>query len=288
MINPFLRVRQGWGEPEYLHESLRPALEETVGVVVFHEQVLRIVAETTGVTLAQADEVRRAMGSPTGQEKIGEWWRAAAKARGYTRGERERIWAVLAAFASFGFCKAHAAAFALPTYQSAWLNTHHLAAFVAGVLTHDPGMYPKRLILADARTFGVPVLGVDINASRGEYRVERVSGSAEEGSHNDAGASVGLPGGPSSDESDPSAGASEKLGLRIGFADVKGGTLYQLLKRLEGAGLVDVEWRPGEAGPGRKFYLINTAGSQRLMALTASWQRYSATVARLLDEGSAS
>ncbi|ESK58105.1 transcriptional regulator, PadR family [Cutibacterium acnes HL042PA3] len=73
-----------------------------------------------------------------------------------------------------------------------------------------------------------------------------------------------------------------------GFADVKGGTLYPLLKRLEGTGLVDVEWRPGEAGPGRKFYLINTAGSQRLMALTASWQCYSATVTRLLDEGSAS
>ena len=73
-----------------------------------------------------------------------------------------------------------------------------------------------------------------------------------------------------------------------GFADVKGGTLYPLLKRLEGAGLVDVEWRPGEAGPGRKFYLINTAGRQRLMALTASWQRYSTTVTRLLDEGSLS
>ena len=73
-----------------------------------------------------------------------------------------------------------------------------------------------------------------------------------------------------------------------GFADVKGGTLSPLLKRLEGAGLVDVEWRPGEAGPGRKFYLINTAGRQRLMALTASWQRYSTTVTRLLDEGSLS
>ena len=180
MITPFLSARQGWAEPLLMHPALEEHLRSTEGVVVFHEQVLRIVAETTGVTLAQADEVRRAMGSPTGQEKIGEWWRAAAKARGYTRGERERIWAVLAAFASFGFCKAHAAAFAMPTYQSAWLKAHHPAAFLAGVLTHDPGMYPKRLILADARTFGVPVLGVDINASRGEYRVERVSGSAEE------------------------------------------------------------------------------------------------------------
>ena len=189
MITPFLRARHGWGEADYLHPSLKPALSETNGVVVFHEQVLRIVAETTGVSLAQADEVRRAMGSAAGQERIEAWWRPAAAARGYDAATRDRIWAVLAAFASFGFCKAHAAAFALPTYQSAWLKTHHLAAFTAGVLTHDPGMYPKRLILADARTFGVPVLGIDVNVSRWEYRVEKVG---------------------------------DALGIRIGFMDVKG------------------------------------------------------------------
>ena len=72
---------------------------------------------------------------------------------------------MLKAFASFGFCKAHAAAFALPTYQSAWLKAHWPAHFLAGVLTHDPGMYPKRLILDDARQFGIAVLGLDVNAS---------------------------------------------------------------------------------------------------------------------------
>ena len=77
----------------------------------------------------------------------------------------EQIWKVLAAFASFGFCKAHAAAFALPTYQSAWLKAHYPAHFLSGVLTHDPGMYPKRLILDDARQFGIAVLGLDVNAS---------------------------------------------------------------------------------------------------------------------------
>lgn len=102
------------------------------------------------------------------------WWRAAATARGYTAEDVDRIWEVLAAFASFGFCKAHAAAFALPTYQSAWLKTHHTAAFLAGVLTHDPGMYPKRLILDEARSMGVHVLGLDVNASGETYRVERV------------------------------------------------------------------------------------------------------------------
>ncbi len=78
----------------------------------------------------------------------------------------DRIWEVLKSFASFGFCKAHAAAFALPTYHSAWLKTHHPAAFLSGILTHDPGMYPKRLLLDDARSFGIPVLGLDVNASR--------------------------------------------------------------------------------------------------------------------------
>ena len=87
---------------------------------------------------------------------------------GYPVEVAEQVWKVLAAFGSFGFCKAHAAAFALPTYQSAWLKTHHPAAFLAGVLTHDPGMYPKRLILDDARNFGIRVLGLDVNASAGD------------------------------------------------------------------------------------------------------------------------
>ena len=82
---------------------------------------------------------------------------------------------MLRAFASFGFCKAHAAAFALPTYHSAWLKRHHPAAFLAGVLTHDPGMYPKRLILDEARNSGVVVLPLDVNKSSGQYRVEKVA-----------------------------------------------------------------------------------------------------------------
>jgi len=174
MISPFLLARNHWRAPEYLHPSLEPALKETQGVVVFHEQVLKIVAETTGVSLAQADEVRRALGSPQGQLDVEAWWRPAAVARGYEPAAVDRIWEVLKAFASFGFCKAHAAAFALPTYQSAWLKAHHPAAFLSGVLTHDPGMYPKRLILDDARNLGIAILGLDVNASGESYRVERV------------------------------------------------------------------------------------------------------------------
>ncbi|HMC68310.1 MAG TPA: hypothetical protein VKJ07_04070, partial [Mycobacteriales bacterium] len=168
-------ARQGWKPPRYLYEDLRDALEQTCGVVVFHEQVLEIIAALTGCTLAEADEARRALGDPDGQAEVQAWFIPTALRRGYDLDTVERAWAVLKAFASFGFCKAHAAAFALPTYQSAWLKAHHPAAFLAGVLTHDPGMYPKRLILDDARQFGISVLPLDVNVSDDTYRIERLA-----------------------------------------------------------------------------------------------------------------
>ena len=102
------------------------------------------------------------------------WFYPRALGQGYALPVVERIWKVVEAFASFGFCKAHAAAFALPTYQSAWLKAHYPAHFIAGVLTHDPGMYPKRLILDDARQLGIAVLGLDVNASEAAYVVEKL------------------------------------------------------------------------------------------------------------------
>ncbi|MGY1719778.1 DNA polymerase III subunit alpha [Blastococcus sp. SYSU DS0552] len=175
MVTPFLMARNGWREVEYPHPDLEFALAETAGVVVFHEQVLQVVARMAGCTLAEADEVRRALGEKDAHPEVRAWFVPRALAAGYPVEVAERVWEVLASFGSFGFCKAHAAAFALPTYQSAWLKTHHPAAFLAGVLTHDPGMYPKRLILDDARNFGIRVLGLDVNASAGSYRVERLA-----------------------------------------------------------------------------------------------------------------
>jgi error-prone DNA polymerase len=173
MVTPFLNARHGWADPVFVHEDLREILAETEGVVVFHEQVIRIIAKMTGCGFDRADQARRALGSVKGQQEIGDWFCVQADRRGYPRPVVERVWEILKAFASFGFCKAHAGAFALPTYQSAWLKAHHPAAFYAGVLTHDPGMYPKRLILDDARQFGVPVLPPSVNDSVADYTVER-------------------------------------------------------------------------------------------------------------------
>ena len=141
-------------------------------MVVFHEQVLRIIDTMTGCGLAEADMVRRHLSVDGGPARTAPWFRAQALARGFDPAAVERVWEVVAAFGGFGFCKAHAAAFAIPVYQSAWLKHHYPAAFYAGVLTHDPGMYPKRVIIAAARLSGVRVLPVDVNASAGEWKVE--------------------------------------------------------------------------------------------------------------------
>ena len=181
MITPYLEAKQGWRMPVYLHDDLRPILGETRGVVVFHEQVIEIIALFTGCTLAEADEARRALGNPDGMAQVKLWFLPRGLGRGYSRRLVEEMWRVIESFGSFGFCKAHAAAFALPTYQSAWLKTHYPAHFLAGVLTHDPGMYPKRLILDDARQLGITVLGLDVNASEKEYVVERLEDRSEPG-----------------------------------------------------------------------------------------------------------
>ena len=174
MITPYLNAKQGWRAPSYLHDDLRPILAQTQGVVVFHEQVIEMIARFARISYAEADEKRRALGDVEGMAETRLWFFPRALGHGYHLDVVEGIWKVLEAFASFGFCKAHAAAFALPTYQSAWLKAHWPAHFIAGVLTHDPGMYPKRLILDDARQLGISVLGLDVNASEQHYVVERV------------------------------------------------------------------------------------------------------------------
>ncbi|TDC56120.1 DNA polymerase III subunit alpha [Actinomadura sp. KC345] len=181
MVTPFLESRAGTREPAYPHPDLEPALRESLGVIVFHEQVLRVFDVMTGCGLSKAEAARRSLNHERGQAVVGAWFREQALARGYDEPTVGRVWRMLTAFGAFGFCKAHAASFALPTYQSAWLKRHHTAAFYAGVLTHDPGMYPKRVILDDARHFGVPILPLDVNRSAAGWHAEPVSAGGPAG-----------------------------------------------------------------------------------------------------------
>ncbi|MEV1022693.1 DNA polymerase III subunit alpha [Streptomyces sp. NPDC050264] len=198
MVRPFIEARHGRAPVRYPHPDLAEALEETYGVVVFHEQIIKIVDIMTGCGRDEADRVRRGLSDPESQGRIRFWFAQHAAVRGYDADTIARTWEIVEAFGSYGFCKAHAVAFAVPTYQSAWLKTHHPAAFYAGLLTHDPGMYPKRLLLADARRRGVPVLPLDVNRSAVAHRIELVS------------------------ESGGSAGPMEKWGVRLALCDVYG------------------------------------------------------------------
>ncbi|MFF2190096.1 DNA polymerase III subunit alpha [Streptomyces sp. NPDC058155] len=177
MVRPFIEARHGRAPVRYPHEDLEEALRETYGVVVFHEQIIRMVDIMTGCGREEADKVRRGLSHPESQAKIRVWFGEEAGKKGYVPEVVARAWEIIEAFGSYGFCKAHAVAFAVPTYQSAWLKAHHPAAFLAGLLTHDPGMYPKRLLLADARRRGVPVLPLDVNRSAAVHRIELVSGT---------------------------------------------------------------------------------------------------------------
>ncbi|MFC5637741.1 DNA polymerase III subunit alpha [Streptomyces bullii] len=177
MVRPFIEARHGRAPARYPHPDLEEPLRETYGVVVFHEQIIDIVDIMTGCGRGEADRVRRGLSDPESQARIKVWFAQHAAARGYDAETIQRTWEIVEAFGSYGFCKAHAVAFAVPTYQSAWLKAHHPAAFYAGLLTHDPGMYPKRLLLADARRRGVPILPLDVNKSGVAHRIELVSES---------------------------------------------------------------------------------------------------------------
>ncbi|MFG2829432.1 DNA polymerase III subunit alpha [Streptomyces sp. NPDC048434] len=181
MVRPFIEARHGRQPVRYPHPDLEEPLRETYGVVVFHEQIIELLRIMTGCARDEADEKRRALSHPELQGRLRAWFAQRAEGRGYSSEVIARTWEIVEAFGSYGFCKAHAVAFAVPTYQSAWLKAHHPAAFYAGLLTHDPGMYPKRLLLADARRRGVPVLPLDVNRSAVAHRIELVSGSGAGG-----------------------------------------------------------------------------------------------------------
>ncbi|MEH0552904.1 DNA polymerase III subunit alpha [Streptomyces sp. B21-101] len=246
MVRPFIEARHGRAPVRYPHPDLAEPLRNTYGVVVFHEQIIDIVAIMTGCGRGEADRVRRGLSDPESQGRIKVWFAQHAAARGYETETIQRTWEIVEAFGSYGFCKAHAVAFAVPTYQSAWLKAHHPAAFYAGLLTHDPGMYPKRLLLADARRRGVPILPLDVNRSGVGHRIELVSESMSEStmpestmpestmpesaaprssmpessaaeSPREGTARSGSPGSPSG-----AAGSGGRWGLRLALCDVHG------------------------------------------------------------------
>ncbi|MEV1049316.1 DNA polymerase III subunit alpha [Streptomyces sp. NPDC049916] len=168
----FISARHG-AAPHYPHPDLVPILDDTNGVVIWHEQIIVIFARMTGCDRAAGDVARRALADHARLPGVEAWFKSSARARGYATAVVDEVWDIVKEFGAYGFCRAHAVAFAVPAVQSAWLKAHHPAALYAGLLEHDPGMWPMRVIVSDARRHGVPILPVDVSRSHTEHRIEQ-------------------------------------------------------------------------------------------------------------------
>ncbi|WP_105972691.1 DNA polymerase III subunit alpha [Streptomyces geranii] len=175
MPERYIAARHG-GRPSYAHPHLEPVLADTYGVTIWHEQIIDTLHVLTGCDRSFAEITRRALGDKEQLPRIKDWFHDRARARGYSAAVRDEVWRTVEAFGAYGFCRAHAVAFAVPALQSAWLKAHHPAFLLAGLLEHDPGMWPKRVLVADARRGGVRVLPVDVDNSRTKHTVERTDG----------------------------------------------------------------------------------------------------------------
>ena len=168
-VHPYIRRRTGEEPIDYIHPALKPVLERTLGVPLFQEQLMQIAMTVGNCTGAEADLLRRAMGSKRGVEKI-ERLRAklyeGMAEHGITGELADSIYARIEAFANFGFAESHAISFALLVYASSWLKLHHPAAFLAALLRSQPmGFYSPQSLVADARRHGVEVRRPDIARS---------------------------------------------------------------------------------------------------------------------------
>ncbi len=176
MDKVYLARRHGREQVAYSHPSLKGALEETLGVILYQEQVLRVAHDLAGLSYAEADGFRHAMTHDRTDEEMEKMrlsFISSAMRRGVSRNVAEEVFGQLAAFAAYGFCKAHAAAYAVLSYQTLWLKCHYPAEFLAAMLSNQPmGYYPPRVLVAEARRCGVPVLLPDVNRSTDRYTVE--------------------------------------------------------------------------------------------------------------------
>ena len=169
-VHPFIRRRNGMEPVTFDHPSLEPALTRTLGVPLFQEQLMQVVVDAAGFTAAEADSLRRAMGSKRSPQKMAalreRFYGGLERVNGITGEVADRLWDKIVAFASYGFPESHAQSFASLVYYSAWFKYHYPAEFCVALLRAQPmGFYSPQSLIADARRHGVQILPVDINAS---------------------------------------------------------------------------------------------------------------------------
>ena len=175
-VHPYIRRRHGREEVTYLHPLMKPALEKTLGVPLFQEQLMQIAVDVAGFTPADADELRMAMGAKRSQERMANLRQRLLEgmaSKGVPDEAALQIYAKLIAFANYGFPESHSVSFAYLVYASAWLKLRYPAAFLAALLNSQPmGFYSPQSLVSDAQRHGVVVRGVDVNASRADADLE--------------------------------------------------------------------------------------------------------------------
>jgi DNA polymerase-3 subunit alpha len=174
MVEDFVNRKHGRAAIASLHPFVDEILKPTYGVVVYQEQVMQVAQKLAGYTLGGADLLRRAMGKKKPEEmaKQKSVFVDGARNSGVEEGEAERIFGLLEYFGGYGFNKSHSAAYALITYQTAWLKAHYPVELLCAILTSDKDRIEKVVrTIADARAMGVTVLPPDINESGTDFKV---------------------------------------------------------------------------------------------------------------------
>ena len=181
MVHPYLRRRNGEEPVDYPSDEVRRALERTLGVPIFQEQVMQLAILAADFTPGEADQLRRAMAAwkrKGGLAPFHERLVGRMVAKGYEPDYAERIFKQIQGFGEYGFPESHAASFALLVYASAWLKCHHPDAFLAALLNSQPmGFYAPAQLVRDARQHDVQVLPVDVHCSVWDSVLEPVQGT---------------------------------------------------------------------------------------------------------------
>ena len=168
-VHPYIRRRNGEEPTTYLHPLLEPALEKTLGIPLFQEQLMQMAIDVAGFSAGDADELRQAIGSKRSRmrlERLRQRFFEGMAANGIDDDVGVQIWNKLAAFANYGFPESHSISFAYLVYASSWLKLHYPAAFCAALLRAQPmGFYSPHSLIQDARRHGVPTLPPCVNAS---------------------------------------------------------------------------------------------------------------------------
>jgi error-prone DNA polymerase len=169
-VHPYIRRRKKVEPVTYMHPVFEEALEKTLGVPLFQEQLMQMAISAAGFTPAEADDLRQAMAAKRSHERMNRLrqrlYDGMEATHGITGEVADRIWEKLSAFASYGFPESHSVSFAYLVYASSWLKRFYPAAFCAGLLDAQPmGFYSPHTLVQDARRHGVEARTPDLNAS---------------------------------------------------------------------------------------------------------------------------